>query len=160
MKKLFVVATAMVMLLATSCKKDQNAPENVALGGNEFLATIDNGANPQNVPRVKDGMSQMTAMMSSGRVVTLFTSTVLPTRPTRQAPLWYFQAVTQQVRHSMPSMEWKTHLQQNHQPFFLPFRHTRADMSETCLCTQLAAVTTYLRSTTFVLLSRLSCHRM
>lgn len=62
MKKLFVVATAMVMLLATSCKKDQNAPENVALGGNEFLATIDNGANPQNVPRVKDGMSQMTTI--------------------------------------------------------------------------------------------------
>ncbi|MCQ2344009.1 MAG: hypothetical protein MJ002_03680 [Paludibacteraceae bacterium] len=62
MKKLFIVATAMVMLLATSCKKDQNAPENVAFGENEFLATIDNGANPQNAPRVKDGMSQMTTI--------------------------------------------------------------------------------------------------
>ncbi|MCQ2344249.1 MAG: hypothetical protein MJ002_04905 [Paludibacteraceae bacterium] len=68
MKKVLLAAATVAMLFATSCKKDVNAPENIQLGENEFLATIDNGAVPQNAPAVRDGMNTMATIDGDRRV--------------------------------------------------------------------------------------------
>ncbi|MCQ2330035.1 MAG: hypothetical protein MJZ93_05725 [Paludibacteraceae bacterium] len=68
MKKVLLAAATVAMLFATSCKKDVNAPEDIRLGENEFLATIDNGAVPQNAPAIHDGMNTMTTIDGNRRV--------------------------------------------------------------------------------------------
>lgn len=56
------------MLFATSCKDSVNAPENVELGENQFLVSIDNGAVPQNAPAVRGGKTTMTTIDPYHRV--------------------------------------------------------------------------------------------
>lgn len=62
MKKLFLFAATVAMLLTTSCNNESNAPENVQLGENEFMVSIDNGAVPQKAPAIRNGMTTMTHM--------------------------------------------------------------------------------------------------
>ena len=59
MKKVLFAIAAVALLFATSCNKT-NEPTNLA--ENEFFCQIDNGANPQNAPRINDGMGTMTTI--------------------------------------------------------------------------------------------------
>jgi len=68
MKKSLLALAAVALLFATSCKKESVNPA-VDVPEGSFLATIDNGANPQNAPRINDGMGTMTTIDGSNYVI-------------------------------------------------------------------------------------------
>ena len=65
MKKILFSLAAVAMLFATSCKKENiNVPERPA-EDNEFLCVIEPNANPQNAPRINDGMGTMAHLVDN-----------------------------------------------------------------------------------------------
>jgi len=68
MKKALLAIAAVALLFATSCNKENVNPA-VDVPEGAFLATIDNCANPQNAPVVKDGMTTKTTIDANRYVI-------------------------------------------------------------------------------------------
>lgn len=67
-KYLFVVVSV-VMLVLTSCRKEQQVNPPVDVPEGSFLATISNEANPQKAPKAKGNMSPMTTIDGNSYVI-------------------------------------------------------------------------------------------